>query len=157
MLRHPKEEINLCSLTLMATDYILAMLFIERDKLTAAIEALQGPTTREKTPGPGRNAVPPTVEQDSKPPETVGPAAPVERKLSAAGRRAIITGTKKRWAAVKAANTIAATPTAVTPKAATAQRKTSAAKSAASRKKMSERMKVAWAAREKRAASKKAS
>jgi hypothetical protein len=56
----------------MATDHILALLVIERNKLTQAIEALQGPTTTEKTPGPDRKAVLPSVEQDSKPPASVG-------------------------------------------------------------------------------------
>ena len=64
---------------------------MERDKLDAAIEALQ--ESKENTPGPGRKAVAPSVEQDSQP----------KRKLSAAGRRAIIAGTKKRWAAIRAA------------------------------------------------------
>jgi hypothetical protein len=54
----------------------------------------------------------------------------VKRKLSAAGRRAIVAGTKKRWAAIwaaKAAHAAKATP-------AKAKHKTSAAKGAASRK-----------------------
>jgi hypothetical protein len=57
----------------MATDHILALLLIERDKLTTAIEALQGPVTTDKTPGPGRKAAPPFVEQDSKPQLAVDP------------------------------------------------------------------------------------
>jgi len=97
----------------MATDHILALLLIERDKLTAAIEALQGPTTTEKTPGPGRKAVLPSVEQNSTPPETVGPTTPAKRKMSAAGRRAIIEGAKKRSAAIKAAKAAAAAPAPV--------------------------------------------
>jgi hypothetical protein len=168
MLRHPKEEISLCcvSLTFMATDQILALLISERDKLTAAIEALQGPTITKKTPGPGRKAVLRSVEPVSKPPETVGPTAPVKRKLSAAGRRAIIAATKKRWAAIKAAKAAAAAPgpvaavPAVAPKPATAKapraakHKAAPAKDAAFRKKMSETMKKAWAARKKKAAAK---
>jgi len=39
------ESIRRDSLTFMATDHILALLVIERDKLNGAIEALQGPTT----------------------------------------------------------------------------------------------------------------
>jgi hypothetical protein len=130
----------------MATDQILALLISERDKLTAAIEALQDPTITKKTP-------------DSKTPETVGPTAPVKRKLSAAGRRAIIAATKKRWAAIKAAKAAAAVP-AVAPKPATAKapaaakHKAAPAKDAAFRKKMSETMKKAWAARKKKAAAK---
>jgi hypothetical protein len=154
------------SLGIMATDHILSLLLAERGKLTAAIEALQGPTTTEKTPGPGRKAVTPSVEQDSKPPEKVGPTAPAKRKMSAAGRLAIIAATKKRWAAVKAAKAAAvapapaasvptATPKAVPPKPqVAAKHKASPAKNTAFRKKMSERMKAAWAARKKKAAAK---
>jgi len=86
----------------MATDHILALLLIERDKLTAAIEALQGPTTTDKTLGPGRKAVPPSVELDSEP-ASIGPTVPAKRTMSAAGRRAIGTATKERWAAKKKA------------------------------------------------------
>jgi len=129
----------------MATDHILSLLKIERQKITAAIEALQG------APGPVRKAVPPPVEQVSP------PKLPARRKLSAAGRRAIIEGTKRRWAAIKAAKATAAEPPVV-PKAApapvAAKQKTSPAKKAAFRKKMSERMKAAWAARKKKAAAK---
>ena len=74
----------------MSTDHILALLLIERVKLTAAIEALQGPATIEKPPGPGRKAALSSVEHDSMPQETVVPTARPKRKLSAAGRRAII-------------------------------------------------------------------
>jgi nucleoid-associated protein YgaU len=63
------------------------------------------------------------AEQDSKPPATVGPTATVKWKLSAAGRRAIIAGTKKRGAAIKAAKAAAEELVAasVTPKAAPAK------------------------------------
>ena len=84
------------------------MLVSERNKLTKAIEALQGPKRKGRPPGSGRKAVPPSVEQDSKPAESVGPTAPAKRKMSAAGRRAIIAGTKKRWAAIRAAKKKAA-------------------------------------------------
>src|SRR5271165_5403655 len=97
----------------METDHILSLLLAERDKLTRAIEALQGPSTPEKTPGPDRKAVLPSVEQDSKPEEAVGPIASPKRKLSAAGRRAIIAWTKKRWAAIKAAKAAAEAPSPV--------------------------------------------
>jgi hypothetical protein len=116
----------------MANDHILALLVKERDKLTAAIEALQGPTN---TP----------VKVESKP--SIVPPAPGKRKLSAAGRRAIIAATKKRWAAIRAAKAIAAAPAPAPVEAAPA-------KDAAFRKKMSERMKAAWAIRKKKAARK---
>jgi hypothetical protein len=44
-----------------------------------------------------------SVEQDSKPPEGLGPTAPAKRKMSAAAKRAIITATKKRWTEKKRA------------------------------------------------------
>jgi len=149
----------------MATDHILALLIAERDKLNGAIKALQGSTVTEKTQGPGRKTVLPSVEQDSKPAETVSSKKPAKRKLSAAGRMAIIAGTKKRWAAINAAKAAAAAPApvAATPKAApakapaAAKHKTAPAKNAAFRKKMSETMKKAWAARKKAAAKGKAS
>ena len=130
----------------MATDHILALLLIERDKLTAAIEALQGPTTREKTSGPGRKAVLPPVEQDSKP-----PARPVRRKMSAAGRRAIMEGTKKRWAAIKAAKAAVETPApaAPVPVASTPKAAPQGGITAAGRKALSLAMKKRWAAKSK--------
>jgi hypothetical protein len=149
------------SLTVMATDHILTLLIDERDKLNAAIEALQAPTTTEKTPGPGRKAVLPSVERDSKPEETVGPTAPAKRKMSAAGRRAIIAGAKKRSAAIKAAKAAAEAPTpaAAAPKAAPAKAPVPVKKgglTAAGRKALSMAMKKRWAARKKAATKGKA-
>jgi hypothetical protein len=137
----------------MATDHILALLLIERDKVTAAIEALQGPTIRKKTPGPGRKAVLLSVEQDSKTPETAGPTAPARRKLSAAGRRAIIAATKKRWAAIKAAKAVAARAlVAAAPKAAPAKAPVKkGGLTDAGRKALSIAMKKRWAAKKKAA------
>jgi hypothetical protein len=145
----------------MATDHILALLLIERDKITGAIEALQGTTTTEKAPGPGRKAAPPSLEQDLLLPESVAPSAPAKRKLSAAGRRAIIAATKKRWEAVKAAKAAAATlaPVAATPKAAPAKppaRVKIGGLTAAGRKALSIAMKKRWAAKKKVAAKGKA-
>lgn len=124
----------------MATDHILALLLIERDKLTGAIEALQGPAK--------------TVASQPTAPKTISPKAPVKRRLSAAGRRAIIAATKKRWAAIKAAKAAPVVVTSPAPSVkapAAAKHKTPSAKDAAFRKKMSERMKAAWAARKKKA------
>jgi hypothetical protein len=135
----------------MAIDHILVLLISERDKLTRAIEALQGPTITEKMPGPGRKAVMPSVEPDSNPPETVGPKAPVKRKLSAAGKRAIVAAAKKRWAAVKAAKAAASAP-AATPKAAPAKTSVPVKKgglTAAGREALSIAMKMRWAAKKK--------
>jgi hypothetical protein len=154
------DYLRCVSLAFMATDHILALLIGERDKLTAAIEALHGPTTTEKAPGPGRKAVLPSVEQDSKPPASVDPTAPAKRKMSAAGRRAIVAATKKRWAAIRAAKAAAAVPAlapvAATPKAAPAKASAPVKKgglTAAGRKALSIAMKKRWA--KKKAAAKK--
>jgi hypothetical protein len=147
----------------MATDHILSLLISERDKLNGAIEALQGSTTTEKHPGPGRKAAPPSVEQDSKLPATASPTKPAKRKLSAAGKRAIIAATKKRWADIKAAKAAAEAPAPVeaTPKAAPAAKAPASVKKGglteAGRKALSIAMKKRWAARKKAAAKKKAS
>jgi hypothetical protein len=141
----------------MSIDQILALLVSERDKFTRAIEALQGPTATETTPGSGRKAAPPFVEQDSHPPVTVDPTPPVKRKLSAAGRRAIISAAKKRWAAVRVAKKAAAEPTPVapTPKAPAAKVPAPGKKggvTAAGRKALSIPMKKRWAVKTKAAA-----
>jgi hypothetical protein len=143
------------SLGIMATDHILSLLLAERNKLTVAIEALQGPTTTEKTPGPGRKAVTPFIKLDSKPPQMVGPTAPVKRKMSAAGRRAIAAATKKRWAAIKAAKAAAEAPAPVAVAPKTAPATTVPVKKGtlteAGRKALSMAMKKRWAAKKKAA------
>jgi hypothetical protein len=143
----------------MATDHILSLLISERDKLDAAIDALQGSKAPEKSAGSVRKAVQPPVEQNSK---TQPAAAPAKRKLSAAGRQAIIAGTKKRWAAIKAGKSVAEAPApvAATPKAAPAKAPVSVKKGGltdAGRKALSIAMKKRWEARKKVAAKKKAS
>jgi hypothetical protein len=75
----------------MPIDHILPILIAERDKLSRAIEALQGPAKR-----PGRK--PPSVETAA-----AAPASPKKRRLSAGARRKIAAAQKKRWAAIKAA------------------------------------------------------
>jgi hypothetical protein len=83
--------------------------------------------------------------------------------MSAAGRRAIIAGTKRRWAAIKAAKAAAATPVvavpAAAPKAASAEAPAPAKKgglTAAGRKVLSIAMKKRWAAKKKAAKGKAA-
>jgi hypothetical protein len=78
----------------MPTEHILTLLITERDKLTRAIEALQGgtkPLGREL-----KNQVP-AIESNT--------AKPKKRHVSAAARRRMAAAQKKRWAAVKAAKT----------------------------------------------------
>jgi hypothetical protein len=73
----------------MPTDHIVALLIAERDKLNAAIEALQGTS---KTAAPKK-----TVAS-----ETAAAAAPrKKRHVSAAARKRMAEGQKKRWAAIK--------------------------------------------------------
>jgi len=84
--------------------------------------------------------------------------------MSAAGRRAIIAGTKKRWAAVKAAKAVAAAPApvaaapAATPKATPAKAPVpvKGGLTEAGRKALSIAMKKRWAAKKKAAAKGKA-
>lgn len=134
----------------MTTDHILALLVSERDRFTKAIDALQGPKRKGRPPGSGRKAVLPSVEPDSKPPASVGPTVPANRKMSAAGRRAIIAATKKRWAAIRAAKAAAAAPApvAVAPKAAPTKAPVQVKKrvlTAAGRKALSIAMEKRWA------------
>lgn len=116
----------------MPTEQILTLLISERDKLNRAIEALGAPVKRRGRPPNAAQA--PT------------PVAPVPRKrtLSAAGRRAIVAATKKRWALIKAGKTA---------KAAVAAPATSVTKrqpmTAARKKALSVKMKAAWAKRRK--------
>jgi hypothetical protein len=74
----------------MPTDHIIALLIAERDKLTHAIEALQGPLKHR-----GRPPKKPVAIETS--------AAPKKRRVSAAARRKMAAAQKRRWAAIKAA------------------------------------------------------
>jgi len=78
----------------MQTEQIVALLVAERDRVSRAIEALQGPTTRRGRP----------PKSSSNPGSSVRQPIPVQRrhKLSAAGRKAIADAARKRWAAIKA-------------------------------------------------------
>jgi len=76
----------------MQTEQIVALLIAERDRLSRAIEALQGPSKRRgRPPKPAATA-------------TAAPkaAARGKRALSAAGRAAIAAAARKRWAAIRA-------------------------------------------------------
>jgi len=110
----------------MQTEQIVALLVAERNRLDAAIQALQGPMKRR-----GR---PPAIK-------VAAPAAPApapaqhKRTMSAAGRKAIADAARKRWAAVKAAKA---------PAAPVVKRKRNL--SAAARKAMAAAAKKRWAA-----------
>jgi hypothetical protein len=87
----------------MPTEQILALLIAERDKLSRAIEALQGPTKRIGRPpkNPSFDYNHPSVPDGVKP---ASAATPVRRKrtMSAAGRKAIRDAVRKRWALIRA-------------------------------------------------------
>jgi len=78
----------------MSTDHIVALLIAERDRLNAAIEALQGPTKRR-----GRPPKNPLVLATS---SSVVPAAK-KRTFTAAQRKQQAERMKKYWAAKKKA------------------------------------------------------
>ena len=74
----------------MPTDHILSLLIAERDKINKAIAAL-------KDGGAVSSGAP------KKPAAMATEAAPKKRKVSAAARKRMAEGQKKRWAALKAA------------------------------------------------------
>jgi hypothetical protein len=76
----------------MPTEQILTLLIAERDKLSRAIEALQGPT--QPLGRRLKNQVP-AIESDT--------TKPKKRQVSAAARRRMAAAQKKRWASAKAA------------------------------------------------------
>ena len=78
----------------MPTDDILALLIAERDKLNAAIAALQGPAKRR-----GR---PPKKAAAAAPPPVSAPARK-KRHFSAAQRAAAAERMRQRWAAKRKA------------------------------------------------------
>jgi hypothetical protein len=76
------------------SEQILTLLLAERERLNRAIEALGGTTGKRRGRPPGtRNKT-----------AVAGGSAPAKpkRKLSAAGKKAIIAAAKKRWALIKA-------------------------------------------------------
>jgi hypothetical protein len=86
----------------MATEHILALLMAERDKLTRAIEALQGPIKRRGRP-PKK---PPMIATSAAPtPLNAAPAPPKKRgrTFSAAQRKAAAERMRQRWAGKKKA------------------------------------------------------
>ena len=138
----------------MSTEHIVSLLIQERDRLEAAISALQGGSSASPEPviAPVLVHAPEPVMPNAEP----APAPKKKRKLSAAGRRRIVEATKARWARINAAKAAAAAPVAATPKAAPTKAPVAAKKrvsrgDAAYRKMMSERMKAAWAKRKRSA------
>jgi hypothetical protein len=83
--------------------YIVDLLIEERDRLVAAIAALQGSAPAKRRGRPPAKK-PADVHHDPTMPDWVKPKAPAKkkRKLSAAGRAAISAAAKKRWKLIKA-------------------------------------------------------
>src|SRR6266481_8486152 len=92
-----------CYDPIMQTEQIVSLLVAERDRLSRAIEALQGPTKRRGRPpkNPSFDYNHPSVPDWVKP---ASAATPVHRKrtMSAAGRKAIRDAVRKRWALIRA-------------------------------------------------------
>jgi hypothetical protein len=136
----------------MSIEHIVSLLIEERDRLEAAIAALQGGSSASELAIAPVVDAPESVMLDAKP----APAPRKKRKLSAAGRRRIVEATKARWARINAAKAASAARVAATPKAAPTKapvvaKKKVSRKDAAYRTMMSERMKAAWAKRKKAA------
>jgi hypothetical protein len=81
----------------MPTEQILALLIAERDKLSKAIEALQGPTTRR-----GRPPKNPLTAAYPSAPEPPQPAKKKPRRFTASQRKQQSERMKAFWAAKKA-------------------------------------------------------
>jgi hypothetical protein len=79
------------------TDHIVALLIAERDKLTRAIEALQGQAKRLGRPPKS------PAEVTAAAPAPIAPPAKKKRHFSAAQRKAAGERMRERWAIKKAA------------------------------------------------------
>jgi hypothetical protein len=81
----------------MDTEQVVALLTAERDRLSRAIEALQGPAKRRgRLPGPGKKPVVAVTAPSAPAPKRA------KRRMSAAGRKAIAEAARRRWALIKA-------------------------------------------------------
>jgi hypothetical protein len=92
----------------MATEHIVQLLIQERDKLSRAIEALQGSAPAKRRGRPPKKPVASAVTLPSvvstEMPEAAEAERPKKRKgFSAATKRKMALAQKKRWAAKKAA------------------------------------------------------
>jgi hypothetical protein len=137
----------------MSIEHIVSLLVVERDRLEAAISALQGGSSA--SPEAASVPVPVNAPESVMPDAMPAPAPKKKRKLSAAGRRRIAEATKARWARINEAKAAAWAPAAATPtapiKAPVAVKKKVSRTDAAYREMMSERMKAAWVKRKKAA------
>ncbi len=92
-----------CYDPIMQTEQIVSLLVAERDRLSRAIEALQGPTKRRGRPpkNPTFDYNHPSVPDWVKPPSAKAPAHR-KRTMSAEVRARMAAGQKRRWAAIRA-------------------------------------------------------
>jgi len=81
----------------MDIDHIVSLLIAERDRLSQAIDALQGGAPRRGRP-PGPVTKPVVASMPASAPKPVAR----KRTKSAAGRRAIAEAARRRWAPIKA-------------------------------------------------------
>jgi hypothetical protein len=82
----------------MSTDHIVVLLVAERDRLTRAIEALQGPAKRRGRPPKSASAVAHLASATSSAPAKAKPGRK-RRKLTAAEKKAASERMKAFWAA----------------------------------------------------------
>jgi hypothetical protein len=82
----------------MATEHIVALLVAERDRLTRAIDALQGPAKRRGRP-PRAAAAAPVAAVSSAPTAKAKQSAGGRRKRTAAEKKAASLRMKAYWAA----------------------------------------------------------
>ena len=82
------------------TEDIVQMLIQERDRLSNAIEALQGAVKRRGRPPKTAAGVP--IKPESRLVADVSRRKVVKRTMSAAGRKAIADAARRRWALIKA-------------------------------------------------------
>ena len=137
----------------MYSSHIVSLLIEERGKLNAAISALGGEVPSAPKKRLGRPPAAKIVDPLENAPEWVtgktSEPTPKKRTMSAASRRRMAEGQKKRWAAINAAKGEAAAPRSVKIAEAIAH----TPEESDFRKRMSETMKKAWAKR--KAATKK--
>jgi hypothetical protein len=124
------------------SEQIIQLLIVERDRLERAIEALQGSSPKVVDVYDD-----PTMPDWVKPKEKVTPA-PKKKGFSAATRRKMAEGQKRRWAAINAAKAEAVAPKISKKLAAII----ASPEDAEFKAKMSAAMKKAWAKRKKTAA-----
>jgi hypothetical protein len=134
--------------------YIVNLLIEERDRLVAAISALQGSASKKR---PGRPPVKKAADvyDDPTMPDWVKPKSPAPKKkgMSAAARKRIGEATKARWAKLRAEKAGPVAPK-ISKKSVILAAVTPSAEDVEFKAKMSAAMKRAWAKRKKAAKNK---